>query len=538
MSLTTNSHAGPGPGPRGAGGPPADPRRWWVLAVLCTSLMIVIVGNTSLNIALPTLARELHASSTQLQWMVDGYALVFAGMLFTAGALGDRYGRKGALQVGLLLFLSGALVAALANGAPWIITGRAISGFGAAFVMPSTLSILANVFPPHERAKAIGVWAGISGGGAAIGPIASGFLLQHFWWGSVFFVNVPIIVAALVAGQLLVPKSRDPDQARLDVVGALLSIGMMGTLVYAIIEAPSNGWASGRTITWFAVAVAFGLTFVWWERRNRLPMLDLSLFRDRRFGVASGGMSMIYFAMFGTFFLMTQYFQLVLGYGTLEAGWKQGPFALVIMLVAPQSPRLVARFGRPRVVAVGMLLVSLGLLFLATFSRVDSSYWKILPMFLVMPAGMALTISPMTASIMSAVPLGRAGVGSAMNDTTRELGGALGVAVLGSLVASRFASRVGPALAALPANVAAQARSGLPGSLVVSRQLPAETGAKLVAAAKASFLSGLHVAAFAGSVAAFIAAVVVLRLLPGGASAPAGVATAPEVISDLEAAID
>lgn len=510
-------------------GPPAaieaDPRRWWVLAVLCTSLMIVIVGNTSLNIALPTLARELDASSTSLQWMVDGYALVFAGMLFSAGALGDRYGRKGALQIGLFLFLCGALVATFANGASMVIAGRALSGFGAAFVMPSTLSILTNVFPAHERAKAIAVWAGISGGGAALGPIASGFLLQHFFWGSVFLVNVPIIAVALIAGHFLVPKSRDPEQARLDVVGSVLSIAMMGSLVYAIIEAPNHGWASGRTLAWFAVALVFFGAFLGWERRTREPMLDLSLFRDRRLSVASGSMSLIYFAMFGTFFLMTQYFQLVLGYGTLEAGWKQGPFAIMMMLVAPQSPRLVARFGRARVVALGMALAALGLFFMATVTRTDSSYWKILPMFLVMPAGMALTISPLTASIMSAVPLGRAGVGSALNDTTRELGGALGVAVLGSVLVSRFSSHITSALVGVPENLRTEARTGLPGSLRVAAQLPGDAGRQLAAAAKTSFMSGLHVAAFAGSAAGFVAAIVVLRLLPaaGVVNAPASV---------------
>ena len=515
-------------------------RRWWVLVVLCTSLMIVIVGNTSLNIALPTLARELGASGTQLQWMVDAYGLVFAGLLFTAGALGDRFGRKGALQLGLLVFLGGSMVSAFASGAVAVIGGRAVMGVGAAFVMPSTLSILANVFPPHERAKAIAVWAGISGGGAAIGPIASGFLLAHFWWGSVFLVNVPIIVIALVGGQILVPRSRDPEQARLDVIGALLSIAGMGTLIYAIIEAPGNGWGSGKTIGLFALAVVLIALFITWERRNRQPMLDMNLFRDRRFSTASGGMMLIFFAMFGVFFLMTQYFQLVLGYGTLEAGWKQGPFALVMMAIAPQSPRIVARFGAPRVVGAGMALVALGLAMLGTFTQVDSSYWRILPMFLVMPAGMALTMSPLTASIMSAVPLGRAGVGSAMNDTTRELGGALGVAVLGSVVTSRFTGHIASALAGLPASTANLARTGLAGALTAAGDrsvLTGEAGDALRSAAKASFLSGLHLAAWVGAVAAAIASVTITRLLPRSTQAIREVAVG-EPSSAMHATID
>jgi EmrB/QacA subfamily drug resistance transporter len=518
--VTENHHATSEPS-----GAEGHPRRWWILAVLCTSLMIVIVGNTSLNIALPTLAR-------------DAYALVFAGLLFTAGAIGDRFGRKGALQVGLFVILGGSMFAAFASSASVVIAGRAVMGIGAAFVMPSTLSILANIFPAHERAKAIALWAGISGGGAAVGPIASGFLLEHFWWGSVFMVNVPIIAIALVGGQLLVPRSRDPQQARLDVVGALLSIAAMVTLVYAIIEAPSNGWASGTTLGLFALAAVLVVVFIAVERRVRQPMLDLSIFRDARFSAASGGMMLIFFAMFGLFFLMTQYFQLVLGYGTLEAGWKQFPFALVIMSVAPQSPRLVARFGAPRVVSTGMALVAFGLLLLGLFTRVDSSYWRILPMFLVMPLGMALTMSPLTASIMSAVPLGRAGVGSAMNDTTRELGGALGVAVLGSVLASRFASRMGDAVSGLSAEAAGLARSGLAGGLSVAREAGGEAGLKLADAAKASFVSGLHVAALVAAGAAVAASLTVGRLLPRTIPVPQPERVAAPPALDLEPAAE
>src|SRR5687768_14244704 len=243
-------------------------RRWWTLAVLCTSLMVVIVGNTALNIALPTLGRALDASITSQQWMVDAYALVFAGLLFTAGAIGDRFGRKGALQIGLLVFLAGSVFAALNDSASAVILGRAIMGVGAAFVMPSTLSIISNVFPPHERTRAIAIWAGIAGGGAALGPVMSGFLLEHFWWGSVFLVNVPIIAFALIAGRIVVPTSRDPEEQRLDVVGALLSIAGIGSLVYAIIEAPNHGWASPQSLVWFALAIVLLVAFVTWERRT------------------------------------------------------------------------------------------------------------------------------------------------------------------------------------------------------------------------------------------------------------------------------
>ena len=486
-------------------------RRWAILAVLCTSLMIVIVGNTALNIALPTLANDLKATATQLQWMVDAYGLVFAGLLFSSGAIGDRFGRKGALQAGLVVFLGGSLVAAFAGGSNLVIVGRAIMGIGAAFIMPSTLSILTNVFPASERAKAIAIWAGISGAGAAVGPVACGFLLEHFWWGSVFLVNVPIIVIALVSGQILVPKSRDPEQSRLDIVGAVLSIVTIVALVYGIIEGPNTGWLSASTLLRFAVAIVFGALFLWWEGRVAEPMLDLTLFRNRRFSVASAGMTLVFFAMFGMFFLMTQLFQLVLGYGTFKAGLAQLPFAMVIMAIAPQGPRLVARYGPAKVVASGMSFIAIAQLLMATTTTVHSSYLALLPIFLIMPAGMALTMSPLTNSIMSSVPLGRAGVGSAMNDTTRELGGALGVAVLGSLLISRYQSRIAPALGSLTGQTRTDARSGLAGALKVA----GKTGdGQLVAAAKQSFMSGLHLAAVTASIACAAAAIIVYRLLP------------------------
>ncbi len=490
-------------------------RRWKILAVLCTSLMVVIVGNTALNVALPTLARELRASTSAQQWMVDGYGLVFAGLLLTAGTIGDRYGRKGALQIGLLIFLAGSLSAAFMDSAGGVIAGRAVMGFGAAFVMPATLSILTNVFPPHERGKAIAIWAGISGGGAAIGPVASGFLLTHFSWGSVFLVNVPIIVGALVAGKVLLPTSRDPEPGALDPIGAVLSIAALGALVYAIIEAPHRGWASTTSLAWFAAAIVLIAAFLMWELRNTAPMLDLRYFLDPRFGVAAGVITLVFFAMFGFFFLLTQYFQLVLGYGTLEAGVKQLPFAAVMMVLAPNSPRLAAKFGANRVVAFGLVCVSCAM-FLFTISRIDTSYWALLPVMMTMAGGMALVIPSMTGSIMSAVPLGKAGVGSAMNDTTRELGGALGVAVLGSLVASRYGTRLEPALGLLPDDLSDRASESLAGALQAAAGVDGETGAVVSRIAREAYVSGLHLSAIVAGCVVLLASGIVYRKLPAG----------------------
>jgi EmrB/QacA subfamily drug resistance transporter len=506
--------------------PAVHDRRWLILTVLCSSLMIVIIGNTALNVAIPTLARELDAGTTDLQWMVDSYALVFAGMLFTAGTIGDRFGRKGALQVGLGLFLVGTVAASLATSSTGIIGARALMGLAAAFVMPSTLSILTNVFPAAERPKAIAVWAGIAGGGGAIGPVASGFLLEHFWWGAVFLVNVPVIVGALVAGRVLLPTSKDPEQPPLDAAGAVLSIVGLSALVYGIIEGPHHGWSSPQTLATFGVAVAVLGLFVWRELTARHPMLDLRFFRDRRFSVASGGMTLIFFAMFGTFFLVAQYFQLVLGYSALETGLFQLPMAAVMVLLSPQVPRIVGRFGVARTVPVGLAVVALGL-GLFSLMGVDTAIWWMYGPILLLASGMALTMTPLTTLIMTAVPLRQAGVGSAMNDTTRELGGALGVAILGSLVTSTYTSSIGPAVAGLSAPQQAAAESGLTGAMAVAGEL-GDRGASLVAAAEQAFVDGLTTASLGGAAVVLFAAVAAWRLLPRQHAAAAATVAAGE----------
>jgi EmrB/QacA subfamily drug resistance transporter len=509
-------------------------RRWWTLTVLCTSLLIVIVGNSSLNITLPTLIRELDASTSQLQWMVDAYSLVFAGLLLTAGALGDRFGRKGALQLGLIGFLCACLGASQSQSATAVVAYRGLMGVSAAFIMPSTLSILTNVFPPHERPKAIATWAGIAGGGAAIGPISSGVLLHHFWWGSVFLVNVPIIALALLAGHYLVPRSRNPDEARVDVAGALFSTAGIVAVVYALIEAPERGWGSAETIATLALAGVLIALFLTWERETEAPMLDLAYFKDARFSVASSAMVLVFFAMFGLFFLITQYFQLVLGYDALGAGLRQAPMALVLMTVAPNSARLSASYGVHRVVASGLVLVAASM-YLMTTLQVDTPYLEVLAFMVVGGVGMALTMSPLTASIMAAVPVTRAGSGSAINDTTRELGGSLGVAVLGSVVSSRYVSQLHDVSAGLPATARAVAEKSLGGALGVARQLPATAGRVLGRTAQEAFVSGLRVGTLVAGTVAAIGAVIVFRKLPhegGHAAAPSALGP-PEVAVEL-----
>ncbi len=416
-----------------------------------------------------------------------------------------------------------------------MIAARAIMGVGAAFVMPSTLSILTNVFPTRERAKAIAIWAGISGAGAAIGPITSGLLLEHYWWGSVFLINLPIVALALIAGAVLVPKSKDRTSTPLDPLGALLSIVGLGALVYAIIEGPSHGWVSVESLLWFGGAViAIGL-FVWWESTTRYPMLDLKLFKDRRFAVASGGISLTFFAMFGTFYMLTQYLQFVLDYSPLGAAVRLLPVSLVLMAVAPQTPKLVARFGANKVASTGLALVALALALTATFDT-GTQYWYLLVTIVLLAAGMAMTMAPMTTQLMTAVPRDRAGIGSAMNDTTRELGGALGVAVLGSLVTSQYTSGVSGAAARFPAQAQDIAEASIGGvrGLIDSGVVPAELADGLLTTAKNAFVDGLGVAAATAAVIVAIVAIAVRRLLPSDRTNPAITGEAEAIAATAE----
>jgi EmrB/QacA subfamily drug resistance transporter len=489
-------------------------RRWWILATMCLSLVLIVATVSSVNVAIPALSGSaLRPSDTQVLWIVDAYALVFAALLLPAGALGDRFGRKGALQLGLLLFLVGATLASAATTINQLIACRAVMGAAAALIMPSTLSILVNVFPPHERTKAIAIWAATSGGAGAIGPVASGYLLGHFWYGSVFLVNVPIIALALVAGRFLVPKSRDPKKAPLDPLGAVLSTLGIGSLVYGLIQAPDRGWGSGATLTAFAIALVVLAAFVAWELRVDEPMLDMSLFRNAAFSAGSGGMILIFLAMFGVMFLITQYFQLVLGFSPLGASVRFLPMSPIMVLVATRTPKLAARFGAHRVVSTGMTLVAVGLLMFRGLET-DTSYLYVFACIVPLTTGIAMAMSPMTASIMSAVPARRAGTGSAMNDATRELGAALGVAVLGSLAASRYGNAINRAIATIPIGSRSAVRSSLPSALEQAKSLGQADARAVTTAAQHAFVDGVHFAVTAGATLAAIAAIVVYRYLP------------------------
>jgi MFS transporter, DHA2 family, multidrug resistance protein len=495
---------------------PADlafDRRWWTLAVLCLSLLIVFVGNSSLNVAIPTLSRDLHASQSQLQWVVAVYSLVFAGLLFSTGALGDRFGRKGALQLGLLLFLIGAALASQSTGMGQLIACRAIMGIAGALIMPSTLSIIINVFPAHERPKAIAIWASVTGAAGAFGPVASGLLLGHYWYGSIFLINVPVIALALIAGKFLVPKSRDPEESQFDPIGAVLSIIGIVALVYGLIEAPDKGWMSLGTLLAFVIAIAVLSLFVAWELHTPEPMLDMHFFRVPAFSTGTGGMILVFVAMYGVMFLITQYFQEILGYSPLSAALRLMPIAAIMMVVAPLTPKLCMRFGAHRTVAFGMLAIGAGLSLLIGLTS-HTPYAYVVICLIPLTTGIALSMSPMTASIMSAVPPRRAGAGSAMNDATRELGAALGIAVLGSVAASRYASSVAPALRGLSPADQSSGRTSIAGALHVASTLPNAAGRALAASASQAFINGIHLAVVVGAILAVISAVIVYRKLP------------------------
>jgi EmrB/QacA subfamily drug resistance transporter len=493
-------------------------RRWWTLAVLNVSLLLIIMDNTILNVALPTLARDLHASGSQLQWMVDSYVLVFAGLLLSAGALGDRFGRRGALSAGLVVFGLGSAAAMVAATSSQLIAARAVMGVGGALIMPATLSILTNVFTdPKERAQAIGLWATVGGLAVAIGPVTGGWLLEHFSWSAAFTINIPVVVAALVAGRFVVPTSRDPHTPPLDIPGAVGSIVGLGALVWAIITAGEHGWTAARPLAGFVVAAVTLAGFVAWERHTAHPMLDMAFFRNRRFTAASLAVMLGYFALFGSLFLITQLLQAVLGYSAFDAGVRLLPFALTMAVFATASAKLVELVGTKLVVVAGMTLVAGGLLWAASLGE-GATYGDYLPALLVLGTGVALTWAPTTESIMGSLPESKAGVGSAVNDTVREVGGALAVAVLGSIVASRFAASMHATTSSLPEPARHAANDSIGSALVVAQQVGGRTGATLAEAARSAYLDGFGLALTVAAGVAIAGALIAAIWLPARAT--------------------
>ncbi len=488
--------------------------RWKILAVMCLSLLVVMVGNTALNVALPVLSKALNATNSDLQWMVDAYSLVFAGLLFTAGAFGDRFGRKGILLGGLALFGTASLYSGtLAETSTALIAARAAMGLAGAMIMPATLSIITNVFPTKERARAVGIWAGVTGAGVALGPLLTGFVLEHFSWHSVFLVNLPIILIAIIAVKVLVPRTSDPEHSSIDPIGAILSIVGLVSIVYAIIEAPTHGWLAGTTLGIGALGLISMICFVFWELRTKSPMLDVRLFKRPAFGISSLSLTLVFFALMGMFFSISILFQLIYGYSPLNSAVRTLPIAFTMMVGAPLSSVLVEKLGKRRVVSAGMLIVAVGTLMLSTIG-VDSSYLSLVFGMIVLAFGMSIAMSPTTDLLMSSVPKNRAGMGSAMNDTTRELGGALGIAVLGSLLASQYGTKISGVFSGLPTAAKEAAEQSLAGAMAVGQKIGGTQGAALIRSAKEAWISGYQYSLLVGAAVIAVAAVIAFFGLP------------------------
>src|SRR4051794_14289448 len=488
-------------------------RRWRMLAVLALSLVVIGLDNTILNVALPTLQSQFHASTSQLQWMVDSYLLVFAGLLLTMGTLGDRFGRKRALQAGLALFGSASLAVLVVDTANQLIVVRAVMGIGGALIMPATLSVISNVFPREERGKAIGIWAGMASIGIGLGPLFGGLLLEFFDWQSVFLLNVPVAGIALALGFRYVPESRDPKPGAFDLPGATLSVAALGTLVYGIIEAPSRGWGSPFILSCFAAALVLGVSFVRWEQRTPEPMLNLNFLRNPRFAMGSMAISLASFSLFGAIFAMTQFLQDAHGYSALEAGAAMVPLAAGLLIGATSSIKLVGRFGTTKIVFAG--LFGLGNLLVSALTwKYDMPYWPLGMWFFFGALNMGWVMGPSTESVMGSVPPEKSGVASAMNDVTRQVGGSLGTAVIGSLISSLYGSRVADSVSSLPhaAQLAAQDSIGKAHSIAAT--LPASEGASLVHASSVAYTDALGIGFAIAASAAIAAAFAVRRWLP------------------------
>jgi EmrB/QacA subfamily drug resistance transporter len=474
-----------------------------VLAVTCIALATVVAAVASLNVAIPSIARDTHASQTQLSWIIDAYSLSFAALLLPAGALGDRFGRRRALLAGLTIFGAGSAAAMCSADPVWLIAMRAVLGVGAALVMPATLSTITATFPPAQRTTAVGTWAGVAGASAILGLLISGLVLEAFSWRAVFAVNIVLALVALAGTLRAVPESADPAAPRLDRVGALIAVVGLAAVVYSIIEAPTAGWTSARTVAGIAVGVLVLAGFVRWELSVAHPLLDPRLFGHRAFAAGTLSLTVQFFAFFGFIFLVLQYLQLVLGDSPLIAALSMIPIGLGMMPAARvAAPRLAARAGAARTCVLGLLLAAAGLVVLSTLGA-GSPYWHLLGGLIVLGAGMGLAMTPATSAVTDALPRQQQGVGSAMNDLARELGGALGIAVLGSVLTSTYRAHL--SLPALPRPVAEHARSSL---ALASRVSP-----DVAARAQNAFTDGMCYALLGGAAAVLGAAIAVAALL-------------------------
>ncbi len=508
--------------PESNGYPVLGARRRACLFVLCLTLVIVSLDSTILNIAIPTLVNVLKATNTQLEWIVDSYAIVSAGLLIFAGNLGDRFGRKLMLIIGTIIFGTGSLSSAFSSSVGMLIASRAVMGIGTACIMPATLAIITNIYRRQgERALAIGIWSGTEGFGLAVGPIVGGWLLAHYWWGSVFLVNVPISLLGILGALILIPESKNVEAQRIDWPGVILSIVGISLVLWGIIEAPNRGWHSLEVVlTSIGGLLIIGL-FILWESKSANPMLNLSFFKKRRFSAPMVSVALIIFTLMGVLFVMTQYLQFSLGYSAMGAGLRVLPVAIVLGIAAPISTLLDRVVGSKVVVAFALLCVAAGLLYLAT-TTASSTYATALVGMIVVGIGAGLAFPPATESIMGSLPRESTGVGSAANSSVMQLGGALGVGVIGSILATRYQAIILRDLNGhtIPAPALSAIKGSLGGALQVAKIVGGQQGSALASAARSAFISGMDQGLIVGAVVVILAAIIALFTLPSRPEKP------------------
>jgi len=492
---------------------PEQPRRWWILAVLCLVVLFITIDDIIVSVALPTLALKLAATASELQWIAEAYVLVLAGLLLTGGSLIDRYGSRTMLLIGLVGFGLASAASAFAPNAAFLIAGRAAMGVGGALMMPATLSVLRQTFSAKERPVAISVWAAVSSLGIVIGPLLGGWLLEHFWWGSIFLINLPIIGFAIIASLVLLPPGQKRPGSPVDYTGTLLSIGGMSSLVFGVIEGPVMGWFSPAIISTLLGSISLLVGFVIWERHTENPMLDLKLLRNPRFSIASLAVALAYFALFGTTFFLTQYLQFVLGLSPLEAGLRLIPVAISLTVAGLISPWLAGRLGTKLVVFSGLVLTAIGLLVFSTIN-LNNGEAVVLIMLVIVGAGIGLAAIPAADAIMGAVPKNQAGSAASVDETAIQLGGALGIAILGSILATSFTSKLEAIPELPPAAITSGATESIGAAVRLATELGGIPGQNLLELARRAFVEAIGETAQLGAGVALLGAFLALLFLP------------------------
>jgi len=490
--------------------------RWWTLLVIAISVLVVVLDSTIVNIALPTLQRELGATFSDLQWMINIYIMIFAALMLTTGSLGDRVGRKKMLQLGILIFGVSSFFASLADTPSGLILWRAFMGVGGAMMLPATLAIITNTFPREERGKAIGVWAGLNGIGIALGPIIGGLIIANLNWNWIFLVNIPITVIALIAGWFLIPESHDPNPKKLDIPGTILSSIALALLVFGLIKGSDWGWTDIGVLSSLAGAIIAGFVFIIWERKTENPMLEIGFFKSARFSAGVFSVSVMALAMIGITFGLTLYMQFVNGYSALETGVRFVPLALGIFIGAGSSDKIVEKVGTTKVITVGYLGTAIALL-IASFWEVNTAYWQLGTLFFLFGFFLGYIAAPATTAVMGALPEARAGIGSAMNTVSRMVAGSIGVASLGSILSSLYTSNFNygiTAVAGLPAEVIEASSESVGAAVTIAEGLPPVASEALLQVARNSFMDAWQVMAFISLSICFVGALIVVKVMP------------------------